>query len=413
MNRNMVAAAAITAAAASTTVCAQQVPEVYGVLDTGVSRVTGIAGGTKNSLVSGIMDGSRLGVRGGEDLGGGYRALFTMEHRLEVDTGDVSNRPPSGSQVPDRLNQAALLGLPGALQPVINSVAPTLGAQIGVNLNKTFWDRQIYVGLVTPFGAILGGRQYTPAYESSAAFDVMGTQSSLASGQVASFPPPVDIRVSNALAYRTKFGPVSGSLMAAAGEGSATTGKLYGGNVLYKHARFSVGGGWNRRWNEQGKASLTSGVVGFTVEVGPGTVVGEYAKVKDNSPSGLSGIAGQLTPVVGAGTAALVQNAYVQALKQDAALFHIGYRMTTGPHTIYVAFTKWNDHRPADADTDSYGAGYTYSFSKRTDVNFILTHFNNKNLAQTAPGQAGSLGGVTSKAGEDSNSISLGLRHRF
>ena len=41
------------------------------------------------------------------------------------------------------------------------------------------WDRQIYVGLVTPFGAVLAGRQYTPAYELSAAFDVMGTQSSL------------------------------------------------------------------------------------------------------------------------------------------------------------------------------------------------------------------------------------------
>jgi len=43
----------------------------------------------------------------------------------------------------------------------------------------------------------------------------------------------------------------------------------------------------------------------------------------------------------------------------------------------------------------------------------VLTHFNNKNLAQAAPGQAGFLGGVTASAGTDSNNWAVGLRHRF
>jgi hypothetical protein len=51
--------------------------------------------------------------------------------------------------------------------------------------------------------------------------------------------------------------------------------------------------------------------------------------------------------------------------------------------------------------------------SKRTDLNVVLTHFDNKNLAQAAPGQAGFLGGVTKSAGTDSNSFALGVRHRF
>jgi len=40
-------------------------------------------------------------------------------------------------------------------------------------------------------------------------------------------------------------------------------------------------------------------------------------------------------------------------------------------------------------------------------------HFNNKGLAQAAPGQAGFLCGVTALAVTDSNGFSLGIRHRF
>ena len=48
--------------------------------------------------------------------------------------------------------------------------------------------------------------------------------------------------------------------------------------------------------------------------------------------------------------------------------------------------------------------------SKRTDLNAVLTHFDNKDLAQAAPGQAGFLGGLTTSAGTDSNSLALGIR---
>lgn len=409
--KKIVAAAAL--AAASPAVLAQSNVQVYGIVDAGVSRTTGMSGGTKTLLVSGIMEGSRLGFKGNEDLGGGYRALFTMEHRFEVDTGGISNRPESGSQVPDRLSQAPLLGLPGALQPVVSSVASTLGNSIGVNLAGNMWDRQVYVGLVTPFGGVLAGRQYTPAYEVSSAFDTLTTQSSLSAGQVATFPPSIDIRVSNALVYRIQQGPVSGALMYALGEGSATTGRLIGVNGIYKTDAFSFGVGYNTRNNELAKKSLTTLVVGASAGVGPGTVVAEFATVKDDNPTGLSSLAAALTPVVGAPTAGVVQNAYIEGLKQDARLMHVGYRLTTGPNTFYVAYSSWNDRRPSNADVASYGGVYTYSFSKRTDLNLVLAHFNNKNLAQAAPGQAGSIGGVTASAGTDSNNVAVGIRHRF
>ncbi|HEX6363896.1 MAG TPA: porin, partial [Albitalea sp.] len=283
---------------------AQSSVQVYGILDAGLSRTTGMLGGTRTLLVSGIMEGSRLGFRGNEDLGGGWRALFTMEQRFETDTGTLSNRPESGSQLPDRLAQAPLLGLPGALQPVVDQVGVTLGNTIGVNLAGNVWDRQVFVGLVTPVGGVLAGRQYTPAYEVAAAFDTLGTQSSLSAGQVAAFPPSVDIRVSNAVAYRIQQGPISGVLMYALGENSATTGRLVGGNAMYKTDAFSAGIGYNTRRNELEQKSLTTLLLGGSARLGPGAAFVQFAKVKDDNPTGISTIGPSLAPLIGAPTAA-------------------------------------------------------------------------------------------------------------
>jgi hypothetical protein len=111
--------------------------------------------------------------------------------------------------------------------------------------------------------------------------------------------------------------------------------------------------------------------------------------------------------------AAEVERAYTNALKQDGDLFNIGYRMTIGPNTFYVAYSAHNDKTASDADTSSYGAAYSYALSKRTDLNFVYTRFDNSGLGQLAPGQAGFLGGVTQSAGTDSNSFAFGIRHRF
>lgn len=407
---------AFSALASAALACSAQTSlTVYGILDVGVTQVSGLKGGSIKQLSSGIMEGTRLGFRGTEDLGGGYRALFTAESRIEADTGNSSNRPPSGSQVPDRLSQAALLGLPAALQAqVVTPVSSLIGAQIGVNhTTNAFWDRQIYLGLVTPVGAILAGRQYTPAYEVNATFDTMGTQSSLAFGQVGSFPPVIDIRVSNSLAYRIQLGGFSAAIMAAAAEGSTSTGKLLGANGIYKGNGYSVGVGYNTRENERGAKSLTSTAIGASLDIGPGTLTAQYVQVEDENPTGLSAIAPQLAPALGAATASFVQAAFVNGMRQDGRAMHIGYKATFGAHTWYTAYNKLDDKRPANADTVSYGVVYSYALSKRTDINAVATRFVNSGLGQAAPGGQGYLGGVTASAGTDSTSLALGIRHRF
>lgn len=416
MKRTALALTALAAACASAVAQTTPPPSVtiYGIVDAGVVHATGLAN-NKNHLVSGIMEGSRFGLRGNEDIGGGYRAIFTLEHRLELNTGSVSNRPPSGTQVADRLSQASLLGLPAALQPAVTGVASGIGQTLGVNLAGNFWDRQAFVGLVTPFGAVLAGRQYTPAYEISAAFDALGTQSSLAAGQVASVPPSIDIRVSNAVQYRIVLGGLTASAMYAFGGNTANSkaNRFGGAMAMYKAGPFAAGLGYNQRNNDIGQKSLKSTVLGASMMIGPGTLSGLYGKVEDDNPSGVSTIATNLTPLTGAVAATLVQDAFTSALRQDGTLMHLGYKMPIGGNTVYVAYSAFNDKRAPNADVASYGVAYTHALSKRTDLNAVLTHFENKNLAQAAPGQAGYLGGFTKSAGTDSNSLALGIRHRF
>lgn len=401
---------------ACTPAFAQTSVTLYGIVDAGVQRVTGYRQGTDTALVSGIMEGSRFGLRGSEDLGGGWRAIFTLENRTELNNGSVGNRPISGTQLPDRLSQTSLMGLPAALQPAVAAVGTSLATgALGVNIRGGFWDRQAYVGLVTPYGAVLAGRQYTPAYEVTATFDIMGTQSSLAAGQVASFPASVEIRTDNALQYRIRLGGLDAGAMYAYGgvSGNQKASRLLGVMAMYKFGNYAVGVGHNTRNNELGQKSLYSTVVGASAVIGPGTLSGLYAEFKDDNPGGLSGIAASLTPQVGATAAALVQNAFIQGIRFDGTLAHIGYKLTLGVNTVYVAYSQYNDKRPANADVASYGVAYSYALSKRTDINAVATHFNNKGLGQTAPGQAGFLGGVTATAGKDSNSLALGIRHRF
>jgi predicted porin len=415
MKMTLLALSALTLA--SSAALAQSTPSsvtIYGILDGGVVHTTGLAT-NKNQVVSGIMEGSRLGFRGNEDIGGGFRGIFTLEQRLELNNGTFSNRPPTGGQVPDRLNQAALLGLPAALQPAVSGVAAQIGQTIGVNVPNNAWDRQIFVGLVTPVGAVLAGRQYTPAYEITATFDALGTQSSLSAGQAAAIPAGFDIRVSNALQYRIVVGGITASAMYALG-GNTTNSKAnrFGGAMaMYKSGDFAVGVGYNQRNNDIGQKSLRSLAVGGSVNFGPGTAYVMVAQVKDDNPSGVSGIAAGLAPLTGATGAALVQNAFTGALRQDSQLGHVGYKLTAGANTVYVAYTRFNDQKASNADLATYGLAYSYALSKRTDFNAVLTHFDNKNLSQAAPGQAGFLGGVTKSAGTDSNSLALGVRHRF
>lgn len=400
MNKTLIAAAA-----ALTSLGASAQVTLYGLLDVSLTHVSGYAQGGVTALSSGHLEGSRWGLKGEEDLGGGYKALFTLESRFEADTGTLGNRPLSGNQVPDRL----VAGLPAA---VAAGVAGAVGPSLGVNLNNAVFDRQAWVGLVTPVGGFLFGRQYTPGFEAFATFDIMGTQSALSPGQIVTIPAGMDIRYNNTIQYRVVQGPWSGALMLGLGEGtSSNQNRLLGVNTIYRGDALQAGFGFNTKKNSAGQQALKTTALGASTNLGPWKLSGLYARIEEPNPSSGPELSAGLTA---AGVPAPVVATVIDRLKQDANLIHLGARYDMGvAGQITLALNRLDDRRSANADTTSYGVAYTYPLSKRTNLNAVLTRFDNKGSGQAAPGGNGYLGGVTGAAGQDSTSIALGIRHSF
>jgi predicted porin len=381
---------------------------LYGLADIGYFRTSNTPAGTQNQIASGMMEGSRWGLRGNEDLGGGYRALFTIESRVELDTGAVSNRPISGSAVPSRL----LRGLPGTAAAGLTGAA---GGLQGVNLAGGIFDRQAFVGLVTPVGGFLLGRQYTPAFQTFGAYDINETQSAASPGGLGQvFYQPVEIRRNNAVQYVLRQGGISASVMHAFGEAKTATtpgssGSLTGMNASYSSGSLSVGLGYNASKDAQGNASLKSTVLGASYSFGAVKVSSSYMTMKDNNPA----LFDQLAANPAAAPLAPVFSLIERNLRQDANLMHIGGAFKLGTGTMKLSYNRLNDKTASNADSTSYGATYTYPFSKRTDLNGVIVRVNNKGLGQAAPGGAGFAGGVTSAAGVDSTGFGISVRHRF
>lgn len=379
---------------------------LYGIVDIGVHHVTGVKGGDVTQLASGIMEGSRWGLRGTEDLGNGYKAMFVLENRFEADTGGLSNRPASGSQLPDRLTA----GLPPAVQAALNGA---IGPSLGVNLPGRLFDRQAFVGLVTPFGAVLAGRQYTPAFEISNRYDAFANATGASPGQLASIPAGIDIRESNSIMYRIELQGFYGSAYYAFGESTASSkaGRLVGVNGGYQTGKFGVGIGYNERTNSAGQKSLNSLVGGANFDAGFANFFAMYGVLKE--PNGSSAPELRAGLIAGGVPAVLVDTGILPRFMQDLRLYHVGARVPIGTGSLTVGYSHLDDRRATNADATSYGAAYTYPLSKRTDLNVAVTQVDNNANSQVLPGGNGFLGGVTAYGGKDSTAFQFSLRHKF
>jgi predicted porin len=101
---------------------AQSSVTLYGIVDDGFNINTNADGKHLYNLSSGVLQGSRWGLRGMEDLGGGLKAIFVLEDGFDVNTG--------------KLGQGGLL-----------------------------FGRQAYVGLSSGYGTLTLGRQYDSAVD--------------------------------------------------------------------------------------------------------------------------------------------------------------------------------------------------------------------------------------------------------
>lgn len=260
----MVGAAALLCSASGA--WAQSSVTVFGFVDVALGKNSG-------SSDKQVMDnyGSRIGFKGEEDLGGGLKASFYLEHRVD----------------------------------------PTTGTSEG---GGTFWKGGSWVGLGSVFGKVTLGRWWTQAFlKSQYASDPFGMGTvDLNYGTVGcgtSTGCQGAFWLNNSVSYEFSTGGFSaGAQIAEASGGSERPwnfGVSYGGGPLYVgfgHESHSAGS--DSRWShgtvnyDFGVAKLYTGfgtgrtsadvkvrniLVGAGVPVGPGTVLAAFNQFKEAS----------------------------------------------------------------------------------------------------------------------------------
>lgn len=174
MQKKLIAVAVLGACVAGSAFAANV--DVYGRIDTGLSYVhydeTGLSDAVDTlSLDSGLSSGSRWGLKGSEDLGNGYQVGFVLESGFSSDTGKMNK---------DVLfNREATLRVSGPFGSIYAGRMGRIGSDAG--------SVGFYAGSVSPFGSGWG--------EMPGHFAVTANY---------------DTRYSNALAYVSpKVGPVT------------------------------------------------------------------------------------------------------------------------------------------------------------------------------------------------------------
>lgn len=194
------AIAALALCCAAGTASAQGSVTMFGLIDTYLDR-SSAGSNSATRLQSGGIQGSRLGFRGSEDLGGGNKAIFLLESGINVDDGS--------------LGQGGLL-----------------------------FGRQAWVGLSTQAGDVTLGRQYSPYFFTLVTYGLGG---GMAWGNASVyFTDQSPLRVNNSISYTSPL--MRGLRVRAlwgAGEnttlpGGSTVGNMHSASVQYDQGRFSA-----------------------------------------------------------------------------------------------------------------------------------------------------------------------------
>lgn len=205
---------------------AQSSVTLYGLIDDGVNYQSNAGGKRLYNIAAGELNGSRWGLRGNEDLGGGLSAVFLLENGFDENSGKLGQ---------------------GGLE----------------------FGRQAYVGIASSAGTVTLGRQYDSIVDYVNPFAVANTWG----GTYLAHPGDVDQlahtnRTNNSLKYKSKdiYGFTFGGLYSLGGvAGDYSRNQIFSIGADYSHGPFSAGVGYlNVRdpnvsfWGDTGAPSATT-----------------------------------------------------------------------------------------------------------------------------------------------------------
>jgi predicted porin len=462
---------AIALACALPAAYAQSSVTVYGILDAGFESLD--AGSTTLNRLqgSGMWSGNRFGFRGSENLGGGYSAIFTLEGRFSLDTGSVTyNESVFWCRLSGATTAPVCPGVtvvPGTAIATLPPTSPTYQGILGglnalnntllqaittINSAGALFDRQSFLGMVTPYGAVLLGRQYTPGYEVLNRFNVMADASALSFGQGYNTP---GIRMNNAIQYRAELKGFSASAMysfggsesPASARNERTTPPVsgddfWGLSLMYNAPNWGVGAAYNFNYTvpyatqAAGTPEKKDGLIMFNagawVGLGNFKIYGQYVQRQNENPMLTPLDLQNLLVATGgnlAAIAATLGSLQLQAFDfdtmrglvgpYDTKAYHLGASWQFMPkNTLYAVYNYAKDTARSvwatqDAVVNHYGVAYTYQFSPRTSLYATLAFMANSDQGRLAPSSAGYTSGFATEFGADTAAYQLGMRHAF
>lgn len=324
---------------------------LYGVTDMGVVRESGAAAGSVTKVTSGMMAGSRVGMRGREELGGGLAAFFTLEAGILMDTG------ASG--------QGGLL-----------------------------FGRQSYLGLDSRYGRLTLGRQYTTLAYAQVEMDpfvtgLAGTSANLisAGGRGGSN------RFDNAVKYNLpgSLAGLEGEVSYSFGEvaGSTNTNSQFGASLGYTRGPFKAKLAYADAQDANGPGKNAREVF-FGAKYDFGIATGYFNYVVNR---------GAIVP----GT---------PNYKSEDVL--VGASVPIGSGRAILSYIYKNDRTAANNDAQQFAVGYVYDLSKRTSIYTSYAHIRNNapNTAATGFYRVWNANDV-GNAGAGNSAVSIGMNHIF
>jgi len=363
-------------------VFAQSSVTLFGIISDGLNYTSNDGGKHAYQLTSGYIQGTRIGMRGTEDLGGGMKATFFLANIFDVNSGKLAQ------------------GL--------------------------IWGRLAYVGLEsTHFGSVTLGRQYDSVVDYVAPLTANGSWG----GYLLSHPYDNDnTDTSNRANNTIKYTSISFAGFTFGGTYSFSNAPGFADNreqsfgARYAYGPFTFGAGYlsasNPGVGTTGALTSTDSIFvashmrtfggGVNYAIGKALLGLVYTRTDLQNP--LSSIyVGSLNLASGQPLDYLrFQNFEVNAFYQFTPAFSVGTQY------IFTEASVTSDAGRSDLHYHTTGVSADYALSKRTDVNLQGAYM------KVAGGESGTIldrAYVPGAAGVSSSDhqfvIRVGLRHKF
>ncbi|QGZ55303.1 porin [Paraburkholderia acidiphila] len=363
---------------------AQSSVTLYGLIDAGITYANNAGGHSLWKATSGTVNGSRWGLRGSEDLGGGLHAIFTLENGFNIMNGN------SGQ-------------------------------------SSRMFGRQAFVGLASDqYGAVTLGRQYDSVVDYLAPLSNTGTQYG---GTIAAHPFDNDnlnnsIRFNNTVKYSSVnyAGFKFGGTYSFSNSTEFANNRAYSVGASYNWGGLNVAAGYLHLNNDvnnlqnlasnsgaqtgewtfaAGRQSTFGGGVNYTF--GPATAGFVYTQTQLGNATAISSTQSGRSSNFGLnGNSARFQNfegnvryALTPALSLAGAYTYTRANLGGGENPNYNTVALQSD----------------YALSKRTDV-YLQGDWQH---VSSNPGGLGAylngLGSASTR--QDQVAVTVGMRHRF